>query len=105
MIVGPTYEVDAETLRELGAEGPYTAEVELIGQMIPVNLIAEISFMGFEYGMSPRRSRTTSSRGRRSSGVGKSRWRAGSTSPRRPIAASRRALCSVETSPGKRASN
>jgi len=50
----PEYEVSGSKLRELGAEGPYTAEVELIAQMIPVNLIAEISFMGFEYGMSPR---------------------------------------------------
>ena len=50
----PSYEVDGATLRKLGAEGPYTAEIELIGQMIPVNLIAEISFMGFEYGMSAR---------------------------------------------------
>ena len=50
----PSYEVGKSTLRDLGAEGPYTAEIELIAQMIPVNLIAEISFMGFEYGMSPR---------------------------------------------------
>lgn len=50
----PTYKVSGRTLRDLGAEGPYTAEVELIGQMIPVNLVAEIAFMGFEYGMSPR---------------------------------------------------
>lgn len=50
----PEYEVSGAALRELGAEGPYTAEIELIGQMIPPNLIGQISFMGFEYGMSAR---------------------------------------------------
>jgi hypothetical protein len=39
---------------ESGSGGPYTAKIELVAQMVPVNLIAEISFMGFEYGMSAR---------------------------------------------------
>ena len=39
---------------ELNGNGPYTAEIELVAQMVPVNLIAEISFMGFEYGMSAK---------------------------------------------------
>ena len=39
---------------QLSGAGPYTAKVELVAQMVPVNLIHEISFMGFEYGMSPK---------------------------------------------------
>ena len=39
---------------KLSGSGPYTADIELIGQSVPVNLVAEIAFMGFEYGMSAR---------------------------------------------------
>ena len=39
---------------QLTGAAPYTAEIALVAQMVPVNLIAEISFMGFEYGMSAR---------------------------------------------------
>jgi nitrate/TMAO reductase-like tetraheme cytochrome c subunit len=48
----PTYKVTADALR--GTRGPYTAEVRLIAQMIPVNLISEIQEVGFDYYMSPR---------------------------------------------------
>ncbi len=40
--------------KETGAGGPYQLEVEMISQMVPVNLIREISDMGYDYGMSPR---------------------------------------------------
>ncbi len=50
----PNYEVSGRELRKLGAEGPYTAEIELIAQMIPPNLIDAIKVMGFEYNMSAR---------------------------------------------------
>ena len=45
------YRVEAEALT---GEGPYTASIELIAGMIPVNLIHEIKDVGFDYGMSPR---------------------------------------------------
>ena len=38
----------------LTGRGPYRATVRLITQMVPVNLIAEIQVVGFDYGMSPR---------------------------------------------------
>jgi hypothetical protein len=37
-----------------GSRGPYTANIKLIAQMIPVNLISEIQAVGFDYFMSPR---------------------------------------------------
>ncbi|NNM34995.1 MAG: hypothetical protein HKO53_18095, partial [Gemmatimonadetes bacterium] len=46
------YQVDDDALE--GTQGPYTAEVRLISQMIPVNLIHEIQGVGFDYYMSPR---------------------------------------------------
>lgn len=46
-----TYEVARD---QLTGRAPYTVDVELVAQMVPVNLIAEISFMGFEYGMSAK---------------------------------------------------
>ncbi len=46
------YRVDDDALR--GSQGPYTAEVKLVSQMIPVNLIHEIKGVGFDYYMSPR---------------------------------------------------
>ncbi len=39
---------------QLSGRGPYTAEIALVAQMVPVNLIHEVSFMGFEYGMSEK---------------------------------------------------
>ena len=38
----------------LTGRGPYTAEVELVAGMVPVNLVYEIQGVGFDYGMSPR---------------------------------------------------
>jgi hypothetical protein len=46
-----TYDIDAEAL---AGRGPYTANVKLIAQMVPVNLIAAIQIVGFDYGMSPK---------------------------------------------------
>ena len=37
-----------------GSRGPYNANVKLIAQMIPVNLVHEIQGVGFDYFMSPR---------------------------------------------------
>ncbi len=45
------YHVDA---RQLTGVGPYSAHVELIAGMVPVNLVHEISSVGFDYDMSPR---------------------------------------------------
>jgi hypothetical protein len=39
---------------DLEGEGPYTINVKLIAQMVPVNLIAAIQGVGFDYGMSPK---------------------------------------------------
>ena len=46
-----TYEVPAE---RFGDNGPYTVNAKLISQMVPVNLIAAIQEVGFDYGMSPK---------------------------------------------------
>ena len=46
------YEVNRKALA--GTQGPYTANVKIIAQMIPVNLIHEIQDVGFDYFMSPR---------------------------------------------------
>ncbi|MCG8458860.1 MAG: cytochrome c family protein, partial [Holophagales bacterium] len=43
------YEVEPSALTGLG---PYTADVELVAAMVPVNLIHEIQSVGFDYGMS-----------------------------------------------------
>jgi hypothetical protein len=48
----PTYKVDRGDLR--GSTPPYKANVKLIAQMVPVNLIKEIKDVGFDYFMSPR---------------------------------------------------
>lgn len=45
------YTVDA---KQLTGQGPYTAVVQLKAAMVPVNLVKEISPIGFDYGMSPR---------------------------------------------------
>lgn len=37
-----------------GSEGPYTAKIQIVAGMVPVNLIYEIQDVGFDYGMSPR---------------------------------------------------
>jgi len=39
---------------KLDGDGPYDVTVRLIAQMIPVNLIAAIQGVGFDYGMSPK---------------------------------------------------
>lgn len=46
-----TYEVAPE---RFGGNGPYRINVKLIVQMVPVNLIAAIQEVGFDYGMSPK---------------------------------------------------
>ena len=46
------YKVEEDELR--GTGGPYRADVKLIAQMIPVNLVYEIKNVGFDYYMSPR---------------------------------------------------
>jgi hypothetical protein len=46
------YEVSSDEMR--GTSPPYTAKVELVAGMIPVNLINEIKDVGFDYNMSPR---------------------------------------------------
>ena len=48
----PEYEVSREALQ--GTRGPYTADIRLIAQAVPVNLIHEIADVGFDYWMSPR---------------------------------------------------
>ncbi len=45
------YEVDEDALT---GKGPYKANVKLIAQMIPLNLLNEIKDIGFDYGMSAR---------------------------------------------------
>jgi len=46
-----TYDIPAS---QLGHNGPYTINVKLIAQAVPVNLIAAIQSVGFDYGMSPK---------------------------------------------------
>ena len=46
------YRVSADDLS--GSRGPYTANIKLIAQMIPVNLVDEIKGVGFDYWMSAR---------------------------------------------------
>jgi Cytochrome c554 and c-prime len=45
------YEIDGDALT---GHGPYHATIELMGQMIPINLITTIQVVGFDYGISPR---------------------------------------------------
>ena len=47
-----SYSVDGDRLT---ARGPYDVSVKLISQMVPVNLIAAIQGVGFDYGMSPKK--------------------------------------------------
>ena len=35
-------------------DGPYSVDVRFIAQMVPVNLIAKIQDVGFDYRMSPK---------------------------------------------------
>jgi hypothetical protein len=46
------YEVDSDALR--GHAAPFTAHIELVTGMVPINLIAEIKDIGFDYNMSAR---------------------------------------------------
>ena len=39
---------------QLTGKGPYKAKIELLGQMVPINLISTIQIVGFDYNMSPR---------------------------------------------------
>jgi hypothetical protein len=50
--IWPTYKVSSRELA--GSQAPYTAEVRLIAQMVPVNLIPAIQEVGFDYYMSPK---------------------------------------------------
>ena len=45
------YHVDAD---RLSGVPPYTAHVKMISQMVPVNLMRDISGVGFDYSLSPR---------------------------------------------------
>ncbi len=45
------YEIDGSALT---GHGPYRATIELMGQMIPINLLTTIQVVGFDYGISPR---------------------------------------------------
>lgn len=55
-----TYEIRPS---QLCGTGPYTARVQLIAGMVPVNLVHEISDVGFDYGMSAREVATEVVRG------------------------------------------
>ena len=45
------YQIDGDMLT---GKGPYTAKVELLAQMFPINLISAIQVVGFDYGLSAR---------------------------------------------------
>ena len=45
------YEIEPSALT---GRGPYSARVELIAGMVPVNLVHEIQGVGFDYGLSAR---------------------------------------------------
>ncbi|MFP6746906.1 MAG: multiheme c-type cytochrome [Alphaproteobacteria bacterium] len=45
------YQIDGDMLT---GKGPYTARVELLAQMFPINLISAIQVVGFDYGISAR---------------------------------------------------
>ena len=47
-----SYTVEADALA--GTSGPYKARIQIKAGMVPPNLIHEISFVGFDYGMSAR---------------------------------------------------
>ena len=46
-----TYKVNK---KQLTGNGPYTATVELVAGMVPVNLLHDIQEVGFDYGMSAK---------------------------------------------------
>jgi hypothetical protein len=46
-----SYEISGE---QLTGNGPYTASVELVAGMIPINLLNDIQEVGFDYGMSAK---------------------------------------------------
>ena len=45
------YKIDSD---QLSGSGPYTATVELVAGMIPINLLNDIQEVGFDYGMSAK---------------------------------------------------
>ena len=45
------YEVDGD---DLTGKGPYKADIKLVSQPVPINLILGIQSVGFDYGMTPR---------------------------------------------------
>jgi hypothetical protein len=47
-----TYKVDRAALA--GTSGPYRVRIQIKSGMVPPNLIHEIGFVGFDYGMSAR---------------------------------------------------
>jgi len=47
----PHYKV---TANQMTGRGPYTVLVQIKAAMVPVNLVADVQTMGFDYGMSPR---------------------------------------------------
>ena len=40
--------------KQLTGKGPYKANIKMLVQMVPVNLISAIQWVGFDFGMSPR---------------------------------------------------
>jgi len=53
-VLSPGAKRTAKYHSPLNGNGPYTVSAELKAAMIPVNLVAEIKDVGFDYGMSPR---------------------------------------------------
>lgn len=53
-VLSPGAKRTATYRSELNGNGPYTVTAELKAAMVPVNLVAEIQHVGFDYGMSPR---------------------------------------------------
>ncbi len=45
------YEIDGD---DLTGKGPYKADIKLLSQPVPVNLLVGIQSVGFDYGMTPR---------------------------------------------------
>ncbi len=46
-----SYEIDGDALT---GKGPYRADIKLISQPVPINLLVAIQSVGFDYGMTPR---------------------------------------------------
>ena len=45
------YKIDGD---ELTGKGPYRADIKLISQPVPINLIVAMQSVGFDYGLTPR---------------------------------------------------